>query len=100
MNTTYTLSPHSLTPSHPIHTTLPHISHLTPSHTTFFTAIPMGGTGVIVGALIIHFTKSKGRRVSLIHAIISLLLILPMLMFLVHCPTLDLAGVTVGYQDG
>lgn len=60
----------------------------------------MGGTGVIVGALIIHFTKSKGRRVSLIHAIISLLLILPMLMFLVHCPTLDLAGVTVEYQDG
>ena len=64
------------------------------------TAIPAGGAGVIAGALIIYFTKSKGRQVALINWIVSLLIILPVFVFLVRCPTLDLAGVTVPYSDG
>ena len=63
-------------------------------------AIPAGGAGVIAGALIIYFTKSKGREVALINWIVSLLIILPVLVFLVHCPTLNLSGITVPYSDG
>ena len=78
---------------------LPPPSHV-PSLPLTRTAIPTGGAGVITGALSIYFTKSKGHQVSFIHATISFFLIIPMLMFLVHCPTLNLAGVTVECPDG
>lgn len=70
------------------------------THTHTCVAIPAGGAGVITGALIIYFSKSTGRRVALINWIISLATILPTLVFLVHCPTLELAGVTAEYSDG
>ena len=55
---------------------------------------------MIAGALIIYFTKSKGRQVALINWIVSLLIIPPVFVFLIHCPTLNLTGVTVPYADG
>lgn len=63
------------------------------------TAIPGGGAGVFIGALIIYFTKSKGRNVALINWIVTLIALFPTLIFLVHCPTLELVGVTVEYPD-
>ena len=86
----------SLSLSLSLSSSLPFNSHFSP----FPIAIPAGGAGVIVGALIIYFTKSKGRRVALITWIISALTILPVLVFLVRCPTLNLSGVTVPYSDG
>lgn len=66
----------------------------------FRAAIPSGAAGVIVGALIIYFTKAKGRQVVLVHFIVSTLILLPALLFLLSCPNLRLAGVTVAYSDG
>ena len=66
----------------------------------FHAAIPSGAAGVIVGALIIYFTKAKGRQVVLVHFIVSTLILLPALLFLLSCPNLRLVGVTVAYSDG
>lgn len=63
-------------------------------------AIPSGGVGVLIGGLIVFFTKSKGRNVALINWVVTLMALLPTLIFLVHCPTLELVGVTVEYPDG
>ena len=76
------------------------ICHAIEKNIFYNAAIPAGGAGVIAGALIIYFTKSKGRQVALINWIVSLLIILPVLVFLVHCPTLNLSGITVPYSDG
>lgn len=63
-------------------------------------AIPSGGAGVFIGGLIIYFTKSKGRSVALINWVVTLLALFPTFVFIVHCPTLELVGVTVEYPDG
>lgn len=65
-----------------------------------YVAIPGGGVGVFVGALIIFITKSKGRRVALINWVVTLLALFPTFIFFVHCPTIELVGVTVEYPDG
>lgn len=64
------------------------------------TAIPAGGAGVLAGALIVFFSKSTGRRVALINWIVALITVPPTLVFLVHCPTVQMAGVTAPYSDG
>ena len=69
-------------------------------YTIFDAAIPSGAAGVITGALIVLFTKAKGRRVVLIHLIVSTLILLPAIVFLLSCPNLRLAGVTVPNSDG
>ena len=46
-----------------------------------------------------YFTKSKGRNVALINWVVTLVALLPALVFLVKCPTLELVGVTVKYPD-
>ena len=66
----------------------------------FPAAIPTGGVGVVVGGLIIHFLKIKGRQVALLQLALSVLAIFPLLGILIHCPTFDLAGVTTAYPDG
>lgn len=63
-------------------------------------AIPAGGAGVITGALVVYCSKATGRRVGLITWIITLVTIPSTLVFLVHCPTVQLAGVTAPYSDG
>lgn len=64
------------------------------------TGILGGGCGVFVGSLILYFTKSKGRSVALINWVVTLVALAPTFVFLVSCPTLELVGVTVEYQDG
>lgn len=63
------------------------------------TAIPSGGVGVVIGSLIIYFTKSKGRNVALINWVVTLVALFPVLVFMVHCPSVELVGVTVKYPD-
>ena len=65
-----------------------------------YVAIPSGGAGVFVGSLIVFFTKSKGRSVALINWIVTLLVLFPSFTFLIHCPTVELVGVTVDYPNG
>ena len=55
---------------------------------------------MLTGALIIYFTKSKGRRVAIINWIIALLTILPVLgTFLVACPNFNIAGINTPYAN-
>ena len=55
---------------------------------------------MLTGALIIYFTKSKGRRVAIINWIIALLTILPVLgAFLVACPNSNIAGINTPYAN-
>ena len=63
-------------------------------------AIPAGGAGVITGALILFCAKLKGRKVVVMNWVVALLTVPITLAFLVHCPTLELAGVNVNYPDG
>lgn len=67
---------------------------------TNFAAIPSGGVGVIIGSLIIYFTKSKGRRAALINWVVTLIALPPIFVFFLNCPTVQLVGVTVEYPDG
>ena len=55
---------------------------------------------MLAGALIVFFSKSTGRRVALINWIVALITVPPTLVFLVHCPTVQMAGVTAPYSDG
>ena len=55
---------------------------------------------MLTGALIIYFTKSKGKRVAIINWIIALLTILPVLgAFLVACPNSNIAGINTPYAN-
>lgn len=74
------------------------ILHATPP--AHYVAIPSGGAGVLIGGLIIFFMKSRGRSVALINWVVTLIALLPTLVFIVYCPTLELVGVTVEYPDG
>ena len=63
-------------------------------------AISCGGVGVLTGALIIYFTKSKGRKVAIINWIIALLIIIPFIgAFLVACPNFSIAGINTPYAN-
>ncbi len=64
------------------------------------TGIPAGGIGALTGALIVFCFKAKGRRVVLINWIVTLLLVLAVFAFLIHCPTIELVGVKEPYPDG
>lgn len=61
-------------------------------------AIPTGALGVLVGALIIR--RYNGRTVAMINWILTLIATPPLLIFLIRCPTLQLAGVNVPFADG
>lgn len=65
-----------------------------------YTAIPTAGAGVISSGLLIYFFKIKGRKVPLLGLGAGSLAVLTVFVFLIHCPTPDLAGVIVPYADG
>eukprot|EP00731_Ephydatia_muelleri_P010124 Em0005g710a len=60
-------------------------------------AIPCGSAGVIAGALVIYCAKLKGKGVSLFTWVVTLIVIVPSLVFLVNCPNIQLNGVTHSY---
>eukprot|EP00731_Ephydatia_muelleri_P010246 Em0005g832a len=57
-----------------------------------------GITGVISGAILIFLLKSVAKRVSAGVWLVTLVAILPTIGFITHCPTVELAGVTVSYS--
>ena len=56
--------------------------------------------GAMTGALILYFTKIKGRRVILLIFIIVAILVPLTPAFLIHCPSIEVAGITAPYSDG
>ena len=56
--------------------------------------------GAMTGALILYFTKIKGRRVILLIFIIVAVLVPLTPAFLIHCPSVEVAGITASYSDG
>ena len=58
----------------------------------------MGSLGVITGAVIVH--RRKAHTVALIHWILALCTLLPLLGLFIHCPSVNLAGVSVPFADG
>lgn len=67
---------------------------------SYSSAIPSGGAGVVAGGLIIYFLKAKGRQVPLIQLTMGAVAILPLLGLLISCPTSQIAGITADYPDG
>ena len=63
-------------------------------------AIPTAGAGVITSGLLIYFLKIRGHKLPLLGLVTCSLAVLTVFGFLIHCPTPDLAGVTVPYADG
>ena len=56
--------------------------------------------GVVTGALIIYFWKPKGRKTAVIQFVVVLIGIPFVLLFLLRCPSYNVAGVVVPYADG
>ena len=65
----------------------------------FFVAIPAGGIGTIVGALITYYLKSDTKRVAIIPWIASLVAIPALFGFFITCPTLQIAGINTDYVN-
>ena len=53
--------------------------------------------GIVLSSLVIYWAKSKVRRVILINTIMTLIATPFLLVFLLGCPTANLAGVQVPY---
>ena len=54
----------------------------------------------MTGALILYFTKIKGRKVILLIFVIVAVLVPLTPAFLIHCPSVKVAGITTSYSDG
>ncbi len=65
----------------------------------FFPAIPTGFIGVMCGGLLVFFLKSNGKHVTLINTIFTFIAMPPLLVYLIRCPTLELAGVTRRFES-
>lgn len=55
--------------------------------------------GTLTGAFVVFSCKMKGRSNVLLIAIISFTSIFLSLVFLLHCPGAEVAGITVPYQE-
>ena len=54
----------------------------------------------MLGALVVHFAKLRGRKLAAFITIIIMILILATPAFLLHCTTVDVAGITTPYANG
>ena len=57
-------------------------------------AIPAGGLGTMVGALISYALKSDTKKVAVVPWTVSLLIVPALFGFFITCPTLPIAGIT------
>lgn len=57
-------------------------------------AIPAGGIGTLVGALIAFCLKSDTKKVAVVPWIASLFIVPALFGFFITCPTLPIAGIT------
>ena len=75
-----------------------HIVQTCYTHT--HSAIPTAGLGVLAGAVILYFLKSKGRRAAAVNWIALVLCILPAIAaFLPSCPAIPIAGINTPYLN-
>lgn len=65
-----------------------------------YAAISTGAFGVLAGALVIYFAKSNPRTVAMINWIAILIAAPTLLVYLIRCPSVQLAGVNVPFADG
>ena len=56
-------------------------------------AIPAGGLGVLGGAVLVYFTKSKGKTLAFIPWVVSIFGLPAALGFLFSCPDVNIAGI-------
>ena len=77
-----------------------HIVQTCYTHTHTHSAIPTAGLGVLAGAVILYFLKSKGRRAAAVNWIALVLCILPAIAaFLPSCPAIPIAGINTPYLN-
>jgi len=67
------------------------------AHTHYNAVIAPAAVGALIGAMILYCAKLEGRKVALVNWIVTLIGILPLLVFLIRCPNLDIVGVTKPY---
>ena len=56
--------------------------------------------GTLIGSFLVFICKMKGRRNAITLAIITLMTAPFPAIYLLHCPRVDLAGITAPYADG
>lgn len=56
--------------------------------------------GTLIGSFLVFICKMKGRRNAITLAIIILMTAPFPAIYLLHCPRVDLAGITAPYADG
>ena len=61
----------------------------------FSPAIPAGGLGTIVGALMAFGLKANTKRVAMIPWTASILIVPALFGFFITCPTLPISGITL-----
>ncbi len=65
---------------------------LTPS------AIPTGGVGVLIGAVMVYLVKSKPKRVAMINWVVTVIAVFPAVgAFVVSCVNLPIPGIDTPY---
>ncbi len=63
-------------------------------------AIPTGGVGVLLGAVLVYLVKSKAKRVAMINWIVTIISVFPAVgAFLVSCSDLPVAGINTPYPN-
>ncbi len=66
---------------------------------TYSAAIPAGGLGTVVGAIISYFLKANPKKAAVLTWICSFLALPPLFGFFATCPSLDIAGINVPYEN-
>ncbi|XP_065898056.1 solute carrier organic anion transporter family member 4A1-like isoform X2 [Dysidea avara] len=62
-------------------------------------AISTAGAGIILGSLLVSFLKPPMKRLTFYFSVINFISSVFYLVFLIRCPTYDVAGVTVPYPN-
>ncbi len=58
------------------------------------------GIGTITGGIILYVTKLRGKKLALFITIVILIMVPITPSFLLNCPSLQVAGISVPYADG
>ena len=58
------------------------------------------GIGTITGGIVLYITKLRGKKLALFITIIIAITVPISPAFLINCPSLPVAGITVPYADG
>lgn len=62
-------------------------------------AIPAGGIGTLVGALISYCLKSDTKKVAIVPWVASIFILPALLGFFITCPSVSVAGINTEYPN-